>query len=54
MNGLSNILILSISREFEKESELELDWYFEYFVNTIKIDYGISQILNYQKKCKLY
>ncbi len=45
---------INFKRILEKESELELDWYFEYFVNTIKkIDYGISQILNYQNNCKL-
>ena len=32
-------------RIVEKESGLELDWYFDYFVNTTKtIDYGISTI----------
>lgn len=32
-------------RIVEKESDIELDWYFEYFVNTTKtIDYGIYQI----------
>ncbi|MDI1321343.1 MAG: M1 family metallopeptidase [Algoriphagus sp.] len=32
-------------RVMEKESDLELDWYKEYFVNTTKtIDYGIKQV----------
>jgi len=32
-------------RIVEKESEIELDWYFEYFVNSTKtIDYGIYEI----------
>ena len=32
-------------RIVEKESDIELDWYFEYFVNTTKtIDYGIYEI----------
>jgi len=32
-------------RVVEKESGIELDWYFDYFVNTIKtIDYAISEI----------
>ena len=32
-------------RIVEKESDLELDWYFEYFVNSVKtIDFGIYEI----------
>lgn len=32
-------------RVMEKESGLELDWYFEYFVNSTRaIDYGISEV----------
>lgn len=32
-------------RVMEKESDLELDWYKEYFVNTTKtIDYGVKQV----------
>ena len=34
-----------VIRVFEKLSDLELDWYREYFVNTIKqIDYGIVEV----------
>ena len=37
-------------RIVEKESGIELDWYFEYFVNTTKtIDYGIYEIIGDEK-----
>lgn len=35
----------SFKRVMEKESGIELDWYFEYFVNTTRtIDYGIKSV----------
>ena len=37
-------------RIVEKESGIELDWYFEYFVNTTKtIDYSIHEIMSDEK-----
>lgn len=37
-------------RIVEKESDIELDWYFEYFVNTTKtIDYSIYEIIGDEK-----
>jgi hypothetical protein len=36
---------LDFMRSMEKVSGLELDWYFEYFVNTIhKVDYGVQSV----------
>lgn len=37
----------NLKRIMEKESGLELDWYFEYFVNTTNtVDYGIKSVEN--------
>lgn len=41
-------------RVMEKQSGIELDWYFEYFVGTTKqIDYGIKKILGTNGKTQL-
>lgn len=41
-------------RVMEKESGLELDWYYEYWVNTTKtIDYGIKSVTSNKEKTEL-
>lgn len=36
---------LDLLRMFERESDMELDWYYEYFVHTTKsVDYGIATV----------